>query len=278
MTRLKVFAATAILPMMIATPVFAQAAVQEPGLYAFYHPDGDVLEANRRWPRQPAGAMASVPSGNDAYASMDSNRNTSSCALDAQLRDAMQIELRRMLRRLGVTTVFVTHDQHEAFTMSDRVAVVSAGELQQFDTPSAIYNRPKTPFVAEFIGQVNCFEGTFRGCEGRGTVALEGRDEPILAEMNGDDIPPGNRVQVMVRPERIVVALAGVSPGRNTQSGIVSDIVFSGEKVSIFIDTAIGPMEVHQFSASTKNGTSIAIGQPLVVTWDPVDTMVFRAR
>ena len=72
--------------------------------------------------------------------------------LDAQLRDAMQIELRRMLRRLGVTTVFVTHDQHEAFTISDRVAVMSAGELQQLDTPSAIYNRPKTPFVAEFIG------------------------------------------------------------------------------------------------------------------------------
>jgi ABC-type Fe3+/spermidine/putrescine transport system ATPase subunit len=237
------------------------------------------LEANRPWPRQPAGAMASVPSGNDAYASMDTSANASSCALDAQLRDAMQIELRRMLRRLGVTTVFVTHDQHEAFTMSDRVAVMSAGELQQFNTPSAIYNRPKTPFGAEFIGQVNRFEGTIRGCEERGTVVLvEGRDEPILAEMSGDDTPPGNRVQVMVRPERIVIASAGPSASRNAQSGIVSDIVFSGEKVSIFIDTAIGPMEVHQFSASTKNGTSIAIGQPLVVTWDPVDTMVFRAR
>jgi BA14K-like protein len=79
-TRLKIFAATAILSMMIATPVFAQAAVQEPGLYAFYHPDGDVLEANRRWPHKPAGAMASVPAGNDAYASMDSNRNKSLCA------------------------------------------------------------------------------------------------------------------------------------------------------------------------------------------------------
>ena len=80
MARLKILAATAILQMMIATPVFAQAAVQEPGLYAFYHPDADVLEAKRRWPRQPAGAMASVPAGNDAYASMNSNRSTSSCA------------------------------------------------------------------------------------------------------------------------------------------------------------------------------------------------------
>ena len=80
-TRLKIFAATAILSMMIATPVFAQAAVQEPGLYAFYHPDGDVLEANRPWPREPAGAMASVPfGGRDAYASMDSNARAASCA------------------------------------------------------------------------------------------------------------------------------------------------------------------------------------------------------
>jgi putative spermidine/putrescine transport system ATP-binding protein len=199
-------------------------------------------------------------------------------ALDAQLRDAMQIELRRMLRRLGVTTVFVTHDQHEAFTMSDRVAVMSGGELQQLDTPSAIYNRPKTPFVAEFIGQVNRFEGTIRGCEGRASVLLvEGREEPILAETGADRIASGNRVQIMVRPERITIASPGSSPGRNAQSGIVTDIVFSGEKVSIFVDTAMGPLEVHQFSASTENGTRIVIGEPLVATWDPTDTMVFSA-
>jgi spermidine/putrescine ABC transporter ATP-binding subunit len=199
-------------------------------------------------------------------------------ALDAQLRDAMQIELRRMLRRLGVTTVFVTHDQHEAFTMSDRVAVMSGGELQQLDTPSAIYNRPKTPFVAEFIGQVNRFEGTIRGCEGRASVLLvEGREEPILAETGADGIASGNRVQIMVRPERITIASPGSSPGRNAQSGIVTDIVFSGEKVSIFVDTAMGPLEVHQFSASTENGTRIAIGERLVATWDPTDTMVFSA-
>ena len=73
-------------------------------------------------------------------------------ALDAQLRDAMQIELRRMLRRLGVTTVFVTHDQHEAFTMSGSGSAMSAGELQQLDTPSAIWPA-EAPFVAEFIGR-----------------------------------------------------------------------------------------------------------------------------
>jgi ABC-type Fe3+/spermidine/putrescine transport system ATPase subunit len=188
----------------------------------------------------------------------------------------MQIELRHMLRRLGVTTVFVTHDQHEAFTMSDRVAVMSAGELQQVGTPSEIYNRPKTPFVAEFIGQVNRFEGTFGRAGSAAVVFVKGRDEPILAEIGTSDISPEDNVQIMIRPERIVIA-AGPSMARNAQSGVVRDIVFSGEKVSIFIDTAIGPVVVHQFSASTENGTIIAIGQPLVVTWDPADTMVFRA-
>jgi ABC-type Fe3+/spermidine/putrescine transport system ATPase subunit len=172
----------------------------------------------------------------------------------------------------------VTHDQHEAFTMSDRVAVMSAGELQQLDTPSAIYNRPKTPFVAEFIGQVNRFQGTVRDSEGRASVVLvEGRDEPILVETRADDIPSGSCVQIMVRPERILIASPGSPAGRNAQSGIVSDIVFSGEKVSIFIDTAIGPLEVHQFSASTENGTRIAIGERLVATWSSTDTMVFPA-
>lgn len=199
-------------------------------------------------------------------------------ALDAQLRDSMQIELRRMLRRLGVTTVFVTHDQHEAFTMSDRVAVMSAGELQQLDTPSAIYNRPRTPFVAEFIGQVNHFAGSIAGHHGDGVAVLvKGREEPILAEKSRADIPSGNRVQVMVRPERILIASAGITAGWNAQAGIVNDIVFSGEKVSIFVETGIGPVEVHQFSASIENGTRITIGQSIVVTWESADTMVFRA-
>src|SRR4051812_40063924 len=101
-------------------------------------------------------------------------------ALDAQLRESMQIELRRMQRELGITTVFVTHDQREAFTMADRVAVMSAGTLQQFDRPSAIYNRPATPFVAEFIGQVNRLAGTVVGAQdGRSMITVSGRSSPV---------------------------------------------------------------------------------------------------
>ena len=81
MTRWKVLSAIALLSTVIATPVFAQAAIQEPGAYAFYHPSGDVLQANRPWPREPAGAMAAVPSGaNDAYAYMGGSANASSCS------------------------------------------------------------------------------------------------------------------------------------------------------------------------------------------------------
>jgi spermidine/putrescine ABC transporter ATP-binding subunit len=198
-------------------------------------------------------------------------------ALDARLRDSMQIELRRMQRRLGVTTIFVTHDQREAFTMADRVAVMHGGELQQFDSPATIYNRPKTAFVAEFIGQVNRIKGIVATREqGSVSVSVEGGTDLIRAEAVADNIQPGTRVQVLVRPERISLVSGVPSSGRNSQSGTVSDIVFSGEKVSIQFDTPIGPMEAHQFSTATENGASLALGQSVTASWTPSDTIVFR--
>jgi putative spermidine/putrescine transport system ATP-binding protein len=200
-------------------------------------------------------------------------------ALDAQLRETMQFELRRMQRELGVTTVFVTHDQREAFTMADRIAVMSAGILQQVGTASEIYNYPETPVVAEFIGQVNRIAGSSLGRRLSSLgVRVEGREEPILAGAQMTDISAGAPVQVMVRPERIALSPdSGPQPGRNSQQGVVSDIVFSGEKVSLFVDTRIGVMEVHQFSASTPSGAALAIGQSVTLAWTPGDTMVFHA-
>ncbi|MGA0595211.1 ABC transporter ATP-binding protein [Enterovirga sp. CN4-39] len=197
-------------------------------------------------------------------------------ALDAQLRDSMQIELRRMQRKLGITAVFVTHDQREAFTMADRVAVLSGGTLQQFDKPSAIYNRPATPFVAQFIGQVNRFAGTYAPTDSTGgAVTVAGLDEPLRAEGGGGDIPTGTPVIVMVRPERIRIATVGEGAAQNRLPGTVSDIIFSGEKVGIWVETPIGTVEVHQFSTTTDTGTTLAIGQAVTLRWDAQSTMVF---
>ena len=197
-------------------------------------------------------------------------------ALDAQLRDSMQIELRSMQRKLGITAVFVTHDQREAFTMADRVAVLSGGTLQQFDKPSAIYNRPATPFVAQFIGQVNRFAGTYASTDSTGgAVTVAGLDAPLRAEGGGGGIPTGTPVIVMVRPERIRIATVGEGAAQNRLPGTVSDIIFSGEKVGIWVETPIGTVEVHQFSTTTDTGTTLGIGQAVTLRWDAQSTMVF---
>lgn len=197
-------------------------------------------------------------------------------ALDAQLRDSMQIELRRMQRQLGITAVFVTHDQREAFTMADRVAVLSGGTLQQFDRPSVIYNRPATPFVAQFIGQANRFAGTYASADGGGSaVTVSGLDAPLRAESGLDGIPLGAPITVMVRPERIRIASDGESAAQNCLPGTVSDIIFSGEKVGIWVETPIGTVEAHQFSTTTESGAALAIGQAVTLRWDAQSTMVF---
>ena len=83
-------------------------------------------------------------------------------ALDRKLRQSMQFELKQLQQQLGVTLIFVTHDQEEAMTVSDRIAVMNAGRIEQIGTPSEIYNRPRTRFVADFIGEINLFEGEWR--------------------------------------------------------------------------------------------------------------------
>src|SRR6476469_412064 len=126
-------------------------------------------------------------------------------ALDKQLREQMQLEVRRLHRRLGVTMIYVTHDQHEALTMSDRIAVFHRGRVQQLDAPEHIYERPANAFVARFIGENNRFDGRLEGVEGdRCTVRIEADAcvEGTLARA----LPAGSGVCVSLRPERVQIA------------------------------------------------------------------------
>ena len=138
-------------------------------------------------------------------------------ALDRKLRQAMQVELKELQRALGVTLVFVTHDQEEALAMSDRIGVMNAGRLEQVGAPAEIYDRPRTRFVAEFIGEINLIEGAVSG--GR-FVAADGRGLPAPSAGDGP-------AALALRPEklRIVAAGAGVI------DGVVSDASFLGDQV-----------------------------------------------
>ena len=161
-------------------------------------------------------------------------------ALDKQLRERMQVEIRRLHNSLGTTTIAVTHDQREALTMSDRVAVLHQGKLMQFDTPRQLYERPNSRFVAEFIGESNFVPVTIEGGVARyGDLTLN------LAEQ-----PRGAAKQLLLlRPEKLVPLNGVVPSGVNCIGGIVADAMFQGDSVLLSVRLVGG----HEISARLPN-------------------------
>jgi iron(III) transport system ATP-binding protein len=159
--------------------------------------------------------------------------------LDAKLRERARAWVKELQARLGLTTVFVTHDQDEALSMSDRVAVMSLGEVQQIGTPEEIYRRPANRFVAEFVGRVNLLSGHVAAWE-RGRVALEldgGRKLWVDAEQAP---PPQSRLTLAVRPEALRVEPADTSTlnGSNTLDASVRSVAFLGDRYQLELDAA----------------------------------------
>jgi spermidine/putrescine transport system ATP-binding protein len=149
-------------------------------------------------------------------------------ALDLKVRRRMQQELRRIHREVGVTFVYVTHDQEEALTMSDRIAVMNHGRIEQLDAPAAIYERPATRFVAGFIGLTNLLGAVVEGHE-RGAVVVRTRGgAPLRAAEVGVVAAAGAHVDVAVRPEKIQIALDKPVDADNCLEGQVADFVYQG--------------------------------------------------
>jgi putative spermidine/putrescine transport system ATP-binding protein len=172
-------------------------------------------------------------------------------ALDKQLREHMQIELRRLHDQLGMTTVYVTHDQREALTMSDRIAVINRGRIEQLDTPQRLYEQPRSRFVAEFIG-----ESTFLPVEASERGVFYAGERLILADAS----VPAGRCLLMLRPERLRL-LDGFAPdGHNVLRGRVHDAVYQGDSVLLRATLADGSLVgVRGISGS---GAMAALPQP----------------
>ncbi|TIN32503.1 MAG: ABC transporter ATP-binding protein [Mesorhizobium sp.] len=134
-------------------------------------------------------------------------------ALDKKLRESMQFEIKRLQNRLGVTVIYVTHDQEEALTMSDRIAVMEGGQLVQVGTPSDLYQSPKTAFVADFVGKMNFLDGDYMGTGPEGAIIALSEGNRVVAPsgLNGSSglISQGDRVRIAVRPERLRLAAKG---------------------------------------------------------------------
>lgn len=170
-------------------------------------------------------------------------------ALDLKLREAMQFELKRIQREVGITFVFVTHDQGEALTMSDRIAVMSEGVVEQIGTPEEIYNRPASLFVAGFIGSANLLPGTVTQRDGEDVVVdLIGGATVRATDGSGHQV--GDDVSVMLRPERLVVSTDPNADGRSIASTVI-DVVFQGASARLRVALADGSEVIATVAAGT---------------------------
>jgi len=170
--------------------------------------------------------------------------------LDAKLREELRFEIKELLRRLGITALYVTHDQAEALTMSDRVAVMFGGQILQEASPRELYLKPKAKFVAQFIGQVNFFEGKVLPGSTNGLGVVQTAQGDFQCALPGT-IQTGGAALVAVRPESIVVSAEQPLNGANVLRGQVEKSVFLGD----FIDCQIrvGGQQIHTKLAPTSD-------------------------
>ncbi|KUI04006.1 ABC transporter ATP-binding protein [Mycobacterium sp. IS-3022] len=200
-------------------------------------------------------------------------------ALDLKLRHAMQDELKRIQREVGITFVYVTHDQEEALTMSDRIAVMNAGNVDQIGTPTEIYDRPATVFVASFIGQANLWAGTQTGPVHRDFVDIEALGTRLKARAGETAIEPGGHATLMVRPERVrVTPLSQDAPTGDAAAvrATVTDLTFQGPVVRLTLAAPDDSMIVAHVGPE-QNLPLLRPGDDVHVCWAPEASLVLPA-
>jgi spermidine/putrescine transport system ATP-binding protein len=186
-------------------------------------------------------------------------------ALDLKLRRTMQLELKRIQREIGITFIYVTHDQEEALTMSDRIAVMQGGRVEQLASPQDIYDRPATPFVAGFIGSANLLPVRVRGAgSARSSVEIPGG--AIVEAPHDAPCPEGSVATLMLRPERLVVAVdAPIGPAVR---GTVADVVFQGPVVRLAVAVPDGGTVVAHVPPE-RSLPMLRPGDVVHVGWEP---------
>jgi ABC-type Fe3+/spermidine/putrescine transport system ATPase subunit len=165
-------------------------------------------------------------------------------ALDTKLRAGLQDELRRLHRRLGATFIFVTHDQEEALSMSDEIAIVNRGRIVQHGTPHALYDRPVNRFVANFLGRSNFLVGCVSAVEGA-MVVYEAAGHIFHHRLDDGPLPAvGETVTIALRPEKIAVTGTAPPGGSNTLAGRIKDVGYHGAEYRVSVETANGFFDV----------------------------------
>ncbi|MGG0284426.1 ABC transporter ATP-binding protein [Peribacillus butanolivorans] len=198
--------------------------------------------------------------------------------LDAKLRHELRAEIKRLQKEIGVTTIFVTHDQEEALSMSDRVVVMNAGKIEQISTPTDIYNHPKTEFVFQFIGKSNCFEGKVLEVDKRRiSVKIGGDITHVDADNimgNDSNLKAGDEVKMYIRPEKVQIV-----PAEETALSLfdyhkakISQINYLGTswEINVLLQGKSVQVLTSSFNSSWQNGSEVYIG------WSPSEVMLVK--
>jgi spermidine/putrescine transport system ATP-binding protein len=188
-------------------------------------------------------------------------------ALDVKLRKQMQLELKRIQTELGTTFVYVTHDQEEALTMSDRIAVMNSGEIEQVGDPKEIYEHPRTPFVADFVGSLNAFD--LRVDEvANGLALMRVSERERLVVPIGTSAREGDALRVAVRPERVRIEPSNGRPpeGGSVIEGTVAELVYLGGLTQFHVETdAAGRIVSHRMDDAVA--ARLEPGKRVVLSW-----------
>jgi spermidine/putrescine transport system ATP-binding protein len=191
-------------------------------------------------------------------------------ALDLKLRRQMQIELKRIQTEVGITFVHVTHDQEEAMTMADTVAVMNAGHIEQMGHPADIYELPRTAFVANFLGQSNLFAGTKTGTSGD-LITVESHGQTLMLPQARNSAE-GSDMLVGVRPEKMTILdepdAHKVPDSHNRLTGTVTDVSYTGVSTQYVVNTDWG-QDISVFEQNVLVGDRCDVGDRVIVHWAP---------
>lgn len=203
--------------------------------------------------------------------------------LDKRLREQMQLELRNIHDEVETTFVHVTHDQNEAFTLADSIAIMNDGDVEQVGEPREVYDDPVSLFVEEFLGDTNLVDARVETDIDGGVVAATEFDEEIEVPTPGGDVEPGDPLTISFRPEELDVSRVVADGGQSAEpaeavdvttslEGTVTDVLYRGSSVRFYVQ--IGETSVF-FEQSVGDQTDFEVGDSVVVSWDPTDLLVF---
>ena len=200
-------------------------------------------------------------------------------ALDKKLRERLQVELRLLQQQLGITTVFVTHDQEEALTLADRIAVMRGGRIEQIGAPSEIYEAPRSRFVADFIGVSNFFEGQVERA-GNGALRVHTARGMAMSIKSpaGRDIQAGDTLQLALRPEKVSLAASERKRKPDAHAATIQHIVYLGTATHYYVNTESGEdiIAYVQNQDMTHGRHQFQIGDAVSLSWKPENVLVLE--